>query len=331
MTGQELKLNSSTKQGIRNQQFFHDVAVGLSLRPKRLNSKYFYDQNGDKIFQEIMAMPEYYLTRCEMEILKFQSSNIVSTVRDVLPEFDVVELGAGDASKSTFLLKEILKQGFDFTYYPIDISSAVIENLRDTLPSQIPGLKLHGLHGEYLEMIAKSNQLSARPKLFLFMGANIGNFLPQDAIGFCKKLQSFMNPEDLLMVGFDLKKNPHSILAAYNDANGITKKFNLNLLKRINRELDADFILENFDHYAYYDPLSGNCKSFLISLQEQIVRIGKDLVIFFSENEVIDMEISLKYSIEETDTVALQSGFRPLAKFYDSRKWFVDTLWSCPK
>ena len=310
-----------------NQQFFNDVVAGLSSSPKKLNSKYFYDDRGDELFKKIMQLPEYYLTRSELEILQYQSGFIVSKIASLIPEFDVVELGAGDASKSYFLLKELQRQGLDFTYYPIDISAGIIAHLEDSLPAKLPGLDIVGLNGEYLDMIRKSKAHSDRPKLFMFMGSNIGNFVRSEALDFCRQLQKLLTPDDLLMLGFDLKKNPRTILDAYNDASGTTKEFNLNLLRRINRELQANFRLENFEHYATYDPITGICKSYLVSLCEQMVRIGDELVVFFSENEVIDMEISMKYSIEEVSKLANDSGFKPVMQYYDSRKWFVDILW----
>ncbi|HXB09298.1 MAG TPA: L-histidine N(alpha)-methyltransferase, partial [Puia sp.] len=163
-------------------------------------------------------------------------------------------------------------------------------------------------------------------KIVLFMGANIGNMSVQQATQFCRQIHAQLRPGDLLLVGFDLKKHPRTILDAYNDRQGITRAFNLNLLTRINRELGADFDLEQFEHYPVYDPGSGACKSYLISRIGQEVHLG-DKKIVFAENEAIHMEISQKYTMAETESMAVQSGFEPVDTFYDSKRWFADVLW----
>lgn len=308
--------------------FSQDVTRGLSAKSKYLNSKYFYDAEGDRLFQEIMRCHEYYLTDCEMEILQEQSALISQTILSHTKHFDVVELGAGDATKSIHLLKELLKTGQDFTYYPVDISGNVITQLEQSLPQQLPALKVHGLHGEYFDMLQQAGALSHKNKVVLCMGGNIGNFTPADARKFCRQLRSYLQPGDLVIVGFDLKKHPRIILDAYNDTGGFTRDFNLNLLKRINRELDGNFDLSKFDHYATYDPGTGACKSYLVSLEEQDVKIG-DQTFHFALDEPIYMEISQKYDLESIAQMATQSGFETVTGFFDSRRWFADCMWLC--
>jgi L-histidine N-alpha-methyltransferase len=312
--------------GRKPSTFYHEVINGLRAANKYLSSKYFYDEAGDKLFQQIMACPEYYPTRCEMEILQHQSQNMVHLFRDYDHSFDLIELGPGDATKSWYLLKELQKEKVPFTYYPIDISSNVIRWLEDRLPSSLPGIRLHGLNGEYMEKMEQVGTFSSGRKIVLFMGANIGNMTMPQATFFCRQLHDRMQPGDLLLIGFDLKKHPGTILDAYNDRQGITRAFNLNLLSRINRELGADFNPEQFGHYPVYDPGSGTCKSYLISLIAQEVHIG-DNTISFRENEPLYMEISQKYTLAETAQMAAQSGFKPIHTFLDSKKWFADVLW----
>ena len=311
--------------GRRLSGFYHDVINGLKASQKYLSSKYFYDEAGDKIFQQIMASPEYYLTRCEMEIMQHQSG-AMATQFDGEP-FDLVELGPGDATKSWHLLRELMRTKAHFNYYPIDISSNVIGWLEEKLPASLPGLHMQGLNGEYMDRMEYVEQISQRRKIVLFMGANIGNMTPQQATLFCRQLHDRMRPGDLLLIGFDLKKDPATILAAYNDRQGVTRSFNLNLLKRINRELNADFDIDQFGHYPVYDPGTGACKSYLISRVAQQVHIGDEEVISFAANEAIFMEISQKYSLQETYYLARQAGFRPVHEFYDSKKLFTDILW----
>jgi len=308
-------------------QFYTDVVKGLSSSPKFLYAKYFYDAEGDRLFQQIMNSPEYYLTRAEMEIFSRQTKALAEVLTAKGERFDILELGAGDATKSTFLLKYLHEQGFDFTYYPIDISENIIDYLEKEMPRRIPGLEIRGLQGEYGEMIAEANKFSTHKKIVLFLGSTIGNMTVAEASLFLNELYEQMNSEDVLLIGIDLKKDPHKILAAYNDRAGITRAFNLNLLKRINEELEADFDLNNFDHFPTYDPISGSCKSYLVSKVQQQVCIGGRDVISFEKNEVIYMELSQKYAVEETNELAKNSGFKPLKLFFDTNDAFLDAIW----
>lgn len=318
--------NTATLTARRSANFLKDVIDGLRAEHKYLSSKYFYDEAGDKLFQQIMACPEYYPTRCELEILQHQSGKMAHLFLDENPSFDLVELGPGDASKSWFLLRELQKEHADFTYYPIDISSNVIGWLEDRLPATLPGIRMQGLNGEYLEKMKQLDTYSGNRKIVLFMGANIGNMTIQQAAQFCRQLHDHLQPGDLLLIGFDLKKHARTILDAYNDRQGITRAFNLNLLRRINRELGGDFDLEQFEHCPVYDPGTGACKSYLISRIAQEVRVA-DRRIVFQENEPIFMEISQKYTLEEIALMAAQSGFSPVHTFFDSKNWFADVLW----
>ncbi len=307
--------------------FLNDVIQGLSDNPKHLSSKYFYDKMGDQLFQKIMHTQEYYLFRSEKDILSEQSAAITDTLKVYSDNYDLVELGAGDASKSIFLIKELVSQGILNTYYPVDISGHVIQDLEETLPVKIPDLKLKGFNGEYINMLKEINKESDKPKLVLFLGSNIGNYFPDEAIEFCRALYDNLNPGDLVFMGFDLQKHPLMILNAYNDSLGYTRFFNLNLLKRINHELGGDFEPFLFDHYPTYDPVTGTCKSYLISLKDQEVHIGNEFTVTLQENEPIRMEVSQKYKLEETDKMAENCSFKVIEKFQDNRKWFVDCLW----
>lgn len=307
--------------------FFEDVLQGLTAPLKHLDSKYFYDKEGDRLFEEIMKCPEYYLTNCELEILSKQSGFIIDSISSFHKDFDVVELGAGNALKSSFFLKELLQRKIAFTYFPIDISENIIQLLEEELPLTIPGISMHALCGEYLDMLQQAGALTKKNKLVLFLGSNIGNFSKYEAQQFCMEIRDHLIPGDMLLTGFDLAKNPRTILDAYNDKEGLTKQFNLNLLNRINRELEADFNLSQFDHYPVYDPQTGACKSYLVSMQDQVVCVGEADFIFFKEGEPILTEISQKYKIEEVEQMADQCGYKLLHHFYDSRKWFTDSLW----
>ncbi|PWS30160.1 L-histidine N(alpha)-methyltransferase [Pedobacter paludis] len=318
----------TTETATNKTQFLEETLIGLKSDPKFMHSKYFYDETGDYIFQQIMNMEEYYLTNAEMDILSNQTSELVQVISAHGDAFDLIELGAGDATKSIHLLKELIDQKHKFTYFPIDISEHVISDLEENFPLKLPELDLQGLNGDYFEMLKRATELSDRRKVVLFMGANIGNMNVEEARNFCIELKNVLSENDMLIVGFDLKKNPQQILSAYDDQEGITRSFNLNLLQRINRELDGDFKLENFEHYASYDPESGACKSYLISLKNQQVKIGERAVINFEENEYVFMEISQKYSLREIDQLAKSSGFKLLTNFFDDKRHFVDSVWT---
>jgi len=306
--------------------FLNEVLQDLGAKPKSLRSKYFYDDIGDDLFQQIMRSPEYYPTRCEEEILRSKADVIAETLRNGFDQFDLIELGAGDATKTSHILQEFVRKEVNMTYMPVDISSSMIEYLSKSLPERIPGLKVQALNGEYFEMVDEANRRSTNHKAVLFLGGNLGNMPPEEALEFCKKLASSLQKGDLVLIGFDLKKNPKVVRAAYDDAGGLTRAFNLNLLTRINRELDGNFDLSQFEHYASYDPSTGACKSFLISLKAQQVTIS-GRTIAFEQDEYIDMEISQKYSLEEIDRMASEAGFVPVEHFFDSKNWFLDTVW----
>ena len=213
---------------------------------------------------------------------------------------------------------------------PIDISANIINYLNNQLPVTIPGIAIAGLNGEYFEMLEKAAELSDRRKVILFLGSNLGNMPPEAAAEFCRELRSHLRFGDLAVIGLDLKKHPAIILAAYNDKEGITRDFNFNLLQRMNQELNANFNLTQFEHYPVYDPETGACKSYLISLQQQEVNITTKSglkTIRFDAHEQILMEISQKYTIEQVTALGHQASFKTAENFFDSKNWFVDTIW----
>lgn len=310
------------------QKFLQDVITGLSSPKKYLESKYFYDATGDELFRQIMACDDYYLTDCEMEIFTNQTSELAACFTDRLEAFDVVELGAGDATKSVHLLKELINSKVPFTYYPVDISTDVISLLHRELPEQLPGLKIQGLNGEYFNMLNKAKALSNRIKVVLFLGSNIGNIPLQDSQLFCRQLRDSLVPGDLVLIGFDLQKDPQTILNAYNDKDGFTRRFNINLLERINKELSGNFNVNQYMHYPTYDPGTGACKSYLVSLQDQQVEVA-DRSFNFYKYEPIFMEVSQKYTVAQIDELAETAGFKTIKHFFDSKHWFVDAVWQC--
>jgi L-histidine N-alpha-methyltransferase len=321
------KTEVTNTSNCRTGQFYYDVICGLNASPKYLSSKYFYDANGDKLFQDLMNCEEYYPTNCELEIFSEQTAGVCNAIMGDGDAFDLIELGAGDAMKSTYLLQYLLEQKADFTYLPVDISANIISYLNITLPVTLSGLQMTGLNGEYFDMLKKAASISDKRKVVMFLGSNIGNMPAEDAQNFCKELRNHLSPGDMVLIGIDLKKNPKTILAAYNDKEGITKRFNLNLLERMNRDLKANFDTTQFEHYPTYDPETGSCKSYLISLKEQDVNINGMETIHFEKDEYIFMEISQKFTVEQTNQMAINAGFKPLHHFFDSKQWFIDAVW----
>ncbi|ALM08972.1 methyltransferase [Sediminicola sp. YIK13] len=304
-------------------RFEEEVYAGLTANPKYLSSKYFYDAKGDKIFQDIMAMPEYYLTGCEYNILKSHKEDISALFSEGSNSFNLIELGAGDGKKTKILLKYLVERKLDFKYLPIDISQNALDQLEKSLQIEIPTLKTEPLQGTYLETLETINSIRDKKKVILFLGSNVGNLLHPQAVTFLKQVQGSMKEEDLFFVGFDQKKNPQTILDAYNDKAGITEAFNKNVLVRINTELKGDFITDNFLHWETYDPETGTAKSYLVSNKEQTVTIKElDLTITLKPWETIHTEISQKYDDEVVSWLAKEAGLKVVAQFSDEKKYY---------
>lgn len=304
-------------------QFEEEVYSGLTANPKYLSSKYFYDAKGDKIFQAIMDMPEYYLTDCEYNILETHKKEIADLFSDGPNSFNLIELGAGDGKKTKILLKYMAESKLDFKYLPIDISQNALDQLEKSIQIEIPSLKTEPLQGTYLETLETINSIRDKKKVILFLGSNVGNLLHPQAISFLQNVQQSMKADDIFFVGFDQKKNPQTILDAYNDQAGITEAFNKNILVRINTELKADFDLDNFLHWETYDPETGTAKSYLVSQKEQSVTIGDlDLTITLKPWETIHTEISQKYDDEVVSWLAEEAGLKIIAQFSDKNEYY---------
>ncbi len=307
--------------------FLEDFVKGLQSQPKTVSSKYFYDFKGDAIFQEIMKMPEYYLTDSEYEIFSTRAGDILKALSMDHRKFELVEFGAGDGFKTKRLIERLLEAGSTFRYVPIDISDNVLNILEEDIHNRFPELEVLPMHSDYFAAIENINHSSKNPKLVLFIGSSIGNFRNGQTEVFLNSLHQSLRDGDQVLIGFDLRKNPKTILRAYDDPAGITKSFNLNLLTRANRELDANFQIEAFDHYALYDPDDGTARSYLVSLKEQTVHIGAGNVdIHFENGETIHTEVSRKFSIPQIEKLTGDAGFTVVEHFFDCRRYYVNTL-----
>ncbi|MCK0131150.1 L-histidine N(alpha)-methyltransferase [Flavobacteriaceae bacterium F08102] len=306
-------------------QFKTDVEAGLSQEPKTISSKYFYDAKGDALFVEIMKMPEYYLTRAEYEIFSQQTEAIIAALGlDKNRYFELIELGAGNGQKTKELLKVLVNKEFDFAYFPVDISANALSKLEDDLAEEIPLLNVQTQQGEYFKVLSRIRETPFR-KVILFLGSNIGNMKDELASKFIYQLGANLRPQDRVFLGVDLIKPKSIILPAYNDKAGITEAFNLNLLHRINRELDANFDLDKFRHCPEYSERDGIAKSFIESKIDQTVTINKVNKTFqFKKGERIHTEISRKYNDEIIKKILLSTDFEILDKLTDSHGYFAD-------
>lgn len=314
---------------------FADVAQaveeGFSKYPKRLPSWLFYDETGDRIFQAIMHMPEYYLTACEYEILQMNKARMLRHFKSDHTPFNLIELGAGDGLKTELLLRYFVEQKTEFIYSPVDVSQTVLDQLEQRLEKSVPQLSIQSIHAKYEEALDQFGR-SALRKVYLFMGANIGNFSVNEATQFVTSISDSMKSHDQLLIGFDLKKDPRLIQAAYDDPHGITCGFNMNLLVRLNRELGAQFQLDQFKHYPYYNPETGMTKSYLVSLKDQNVYFEAcNKHVHFDRWEIIHTEVSQKYNLKMIETLAEKSGMEIVEIFYDCKHYFCDVLMRNPR
>jgi L-histidine Nalpha-methyltransferase len=313
----------STTPELQLSSFASDVLSGLGAEgQKKLKPTYFYDDLGSKLFEAITLLPEYGLTRADSRIL----SRCAGAIARVLgsPCF-VAELGSGSGKKTSHILSAIDKP--DLVYYPIDVSSEAL----NTCWHEINGFAgVETIHAEYFEGLARISKI--RPKngrmLLLFLGSSIGNFEPPQRKEFFRQLHRSLRPGDLFLLGADLVKEVDQMIAAYDDPTGVTAAFNLNLLGRINRELEADFDLKEFQHDALWNETESRIEMHLISRRIQSVRIELvDLSIDFAEGESIWTESSHKFTLEQLEQSAVEAGFRVINTWVDDEWPFAETLW----
>ncbi len=319
-------IQATTNTRKQTGSFAADVLTGLSRTPKTLHSKYFYDDRGSQLFEQIMELPEYYPTRSEAWILENHKEKLLDIMQP--HHWNLVDLGAGDAAKTRILIDAFYRGGLDFQYVPADISSYALDDLAGRLQKEFLDLPVRPVPGDYYHALSWIGQHVKGRKFVLFLGSNIGNFSEAETIQFLNKIHQTLQSGDRLLIGFDLKKEGSIIHAAYNDSAGVTEAFNKNLLLRINRDLGGNFDPDTFDFHAHYDPISGFVRSYLTSKVGQEIRIESlDQTFRFEEWEAIHTENSRKFSLSDIERLAAQSGFRVEKNLFDSKKWFVDSIW----
>lgn len=303
--------------------FDDDVRRGLRAYPKRLSSKYFYDELGSTLFECIMRLPEYYLTRAESEILREFSWEIV---RSLPGKIEFLELGSGSAVKTRLLIEEALRVQDSLHYSPIDISAEALRASAEALVSSYKRLSVRAYVGDYFALLNTPQLRFQQRVLALYLGSNIGNYDPRAAQELLRAIASSLRPDDGLLLSADLKKDRDTLELAYNDPTGVTGAFNKNLLGRINRELSADFKLSQFRHVVHYDERAGCVNSYLESLEPQQVRIGGSYTVCFQAGERIHTESSYKFSPEDIATLARSTGFSLKRTWLDKNARFSVNL-----
>lgn len=296
--------------------FLEDVLAGLSLPQKAIPPKYFYDAAGSKLFERICELPEYYPTRTEMAIM---NAHIGEIAQFAGPDLQLIEFGSG-AGVKTRLLIEHLKP---LIYVPIEIDGATMQAAARGLSARFPALNIAGITADYSQrLVLPEFVLPIRKKVACFPGSSIGNFTPEEAVDFLRRTRRMVGSGGLLLIGVDLKKDTATLDAAYDDAQGVTAKFNLNLLARMNRELGADFQLPRWSHRAFYYEARGRVEMHLVSRFAQFVRIAGQRF-DFAPGETIHTEISCKYSVEEFTGMARLAGFSCEHTWTDEKGMFA--------
>jgi dimethylhistidine N-methyltransferase len=310
----------------RRAAFARDVGAGLTSAPKQLSCCYFYDREGSLLFEEICKLPEYYLTRAEHEILEHHADELAAQ----LPAgVRVVELGSGYSVKTKLLLAAILRRQPHLHYVPVDICSVALQVATLALHKVFPALEITALAAEYRDALGYLKNLPPQPQLVLWLGSNIGNFHRAEAAEFLRTVREPLAPSDRMLIGIDLRKDRAMLEPAYDDARGVTAEFNLNLLSRINRELDADFDLNAFRHRAVYNDGAGRIEMYLVSTRVQRVHIAAlRLEVDFAAGETIHTENSYKYSQAEIDAIASTAKLRRECQWLDSVGTFSVNLFA---
>jgi L-histidine N-alpha-methyltransferase len=329
------KLTLQQNNNTEFEEFANDVARCLASKNKYISPKYLYDKIGSQLFEQICLQPEYYLTRAEASILN-KHAPIISKLAG--SNIKIIELGSGSSFKTAILLSYLSSQKKRIYYFPIDISSSILAESERKLKSQFPNASIIGIRSEYDTGIDRAaaecmtigkNKHIPYTKLVLFLGSSIGNFELIEAKSLLRSVREKLHTNDFLLIGFDLQKDESVLNAAYNDKAGMTANFNLNLLARINRELDGNFELGKFEHCAFYSRERHRIEMHLVSNTDQQLRIGAIGKTFaIRKGESIHTENSYKYSFSQIAALAKDCGFTVERNFTDEKRWFDLALFS---
>ena len=307
-----------------------DVIQGLSQTPKTLPCQYFYDDRGSHLFEQICDLPEYYLTRTETAILK----DCAPRIAQITGPCELLELGSGSATKTRILLDAYQARDLPLRYLPIDVSGGMLKQSADALLQTYTDLMIHGLIGTYDIALQNLPTPELPSRLICFLGSTLGNFSPQESIIFFDQLRAALNPGEYLLLGIDLQKSPQVLEAAYNDSQGVTAAFNLNMLEHLNWRFQANFNLDQFQHWAWYNQQAHQIEMHLKSLVNQSIELSTiDYTLELTAGETIRTEISRKFDLEvlktqlinpvpSEDKTSPQPHLQLLQVWTDSNRWF---------
>jgi L-histidine Nalpha-methyltransferase len=303
--------------------FAQDVAYGLAAAPKWLAPKYFYDERGSQLYEQICALPEYYPYRAEMEILSTYAAEIHAEIGHLA----LVEFGSGSATKTRHLLSAYEWAGQPFRYCPVDISQAILWDTAHRLLQEYSQIEIRAMHADFAGQPEVIQAFQLEKKAVAFLGSSLGNFTPAESVEFLQRTAAIMGPEDVFLLGIDLKKSPAILVPAYDDAQGVTAAFNLNVLYRINRELGGRFDLQSFEHLALYNDEQGRIEMHLRSrLAQQVPIVEIAQVVSFDKDETIHTESSYKYSVDEVRDLGYQADLVLRRSWFDARRYFLLAL-----
>ena len=310
------RLESGERAEVRDAKLAAEVVAGLSRQPRTLPCKLFYDQRGSALFDRICDLPEYYLTRAELSIMRRHAADIAEAIG---PEAMIIELGSGSSVKTRLLLDHLRSPA---AYVPVDISRAHLNAAAARLAQAYPHVEILPVAADYTAaMRLPEPREQPASRVVYFPGSTIGNFEPADAVAFLQRMRRLAGHGSGLLIGVDLKKDPDLLHAAYNDAQGVTAAFNLNMLAHINREAGGRFDVQGFAHYAFYEPRAGRIEMHLISRRDQAVRVAGRLF-KFEQGRTIHTESSYKYSLADFERLAGECGYQPRNVWLDEQRLF---------
>ncbi len=304
--------------------FAQEVETGLTSSPKSLPCRYLYDEEGSQLFEEICQLPEYYPTRAEAQILQERAQEVASQFSKAI---SLVELGSGSAAKTRILMEALLHRHGKLRYVPVDVSRTMLEESSQDLLQAYPDLEVLAIAGEYHHGFPHLKAQSDRRKLILWLGGTLGNMERPEAVSFLRTVRDAMSPGDLLLIGVDLRKDRTVLEKAYDDSQGVTSRFNRNILARINRELKGNFDLDTFRYSAVYDEEAGRVEMCLVSELAQQVSIERlGMKVSLEAEEAIYTENSYKYSLPEIQALAADAGLRVEQQWLDDGSRFSSNL-----
>jgi L-histidine Nalpha-methyltransferase len=308
---------------VHRHTFARDVAFGLTAPQKWLPPKYFYDERGSQLYEQICALPEYYLYRAELEILSTYAAEIHAEIGHLA----LVEFGSGHARKTRHLLTAYEWAGQPFRYCPVDISREILLDTANRLLQEYTHIEIRAMHTDFAGEPEVIQAFQLEKKAVAFFGSSLGNFTPEESLEFLRRTAAILGPEDVFLLGIDLKKSPAILVPAYDDAQGVTAAFNLNVLHRINRELGGRFDPHRFEHLAFYNDEQGRIEMHLRSRQAQRVPIVNiEQVVSFDKDETIHTESSHKYTVDEVRDLGSQADLMLDRAWFDARHYFLLAL-----